>query len=33
MAASIRELDNIEEWENEWENFEKKLVSLKVYNI
>lgn len=30
MAASIRELESIEEWEIEWENFEKKLASLKV---
>ena len=30
MAASIRELDNLEDWEKEWGNFEVELEKLKV---
>ena len=30
MAASIRELDDLDGWEKEWENFEVGLEKLKV---
>ena len=30
MAASIRELDDLDDWEKEWENFEVGLEKLKV---
>eukprot|EP00111_Clytia_hemisphaerica_P019766 TCONS_00058318-protein len=29
MSASVRELDNIDEWIKEWDNFDEKLTSIK----
>jgi len=30
MSASIRELDNLEEWIKEWDTFDEKLTNIKV---
>ena len=32
MSASIRELDNIDDWIKEWDNFDQKLSTIKVIN-
>lgn len=30
MSASIRELDNLDEWIKEWDSFDENLTSIKV---